>query len=62
MSDYLHDYFSNFTRVEKKLVISAVNVETGEYTPFNESVGVENIGMITRASASIPFVFPPTPF
>ena len=59
---YLDDYFTNFTKIEKKLVIAAVDVESGEYMPFNETVGIENLGTIIRASASIPFVFEPTEF
>lgn len=62
MTDYMNDYFGNFTAIEKKVVISAVDVESGEYTPFDESVGIENLGTIIRASASIPFAFEPTHF
>jgi len=62
MSAYLDGVLANFTQIEKKLVISAVDVESGIYHPFDESVGKENLGMIVRASASIPFAFAPTPF
>jgi len=62
MTDYLNDYFTNFTAIEKKVVISAVDVESGEYTTFDEKVGIENLGTVIRASASIPFAFEPTHF
>ena len=62
MTNYLNDYFTNFTDIGKKLVISAVDVESGEYTSFTENVGLENLGTIIRASASIPFAFEPTHF
>ena len=60
MTPYLNDYFSNFTKIEKKVVINAVDVESGEYMPFDESEGIEALGTLIRASASIPFVFEPT--
>ena len=62
MAAYLDEYFTNFTKIEKKVVISAVDVESGMYHPFDESIGLENLGTIVRASSSIPFAFPPTPF
>jgi len=64
MSNYLDEYFKGlpFGKIEKKVVISAVDVESGEYTPFTEEVGLENLGTIIRASASIPFAFEPTHF
>ena len=60
MTDYLNDYFGNFTSIEKKVVLSAVDVESGMYTPFDETEGIENLGTLIRASASIPFAFEPT--
>lgn len=62
MSAYLDDYFKDFEKIEKMVVLSAVDVNTGIYTPFDESVGLQNLGTIVRASSSIPGVFPPTPF
>jgi len=62
MTDYLNDYFGNFTQIEKKVVLSAVDVESGEYTRFDESMGIENLGTIVRASSSIPVAFPPTEY
>lgn len=62
MTDYLNDWFSDYERIEKKVVISAVDVEQGTYMPFDESVGIDNLGTIIRASASIPFAFEPTHF
>lgn len=62
MTDYLNDYFGNFTSIEKRVVLSAVDVESGAYHPFDESIGIENLGTIIRASASIPFAFEPTEF
>jgi len=62
MESYLNDYFANFTDIEKKLEISAVNVETGEFKCFDESITLKNLGRIIRASSSIPFAFPPTEF
>jgi len=61
-TDYLNDYFGNFTAIEKKVVLSAVDVESGAYHPFDESIGIDNLGTIIRASASIPFAFEPTEF
>ena len=64
MTDYLNEYFNDpqygFKGIEKKVVISAVDVESGLYTPFDETEGLENLGTIIRASASIPFAFEPT--
>ena len=62
MTNYMDDYFKDFDGIKKKVVISAVDVESGVYTPFDESVGIENLGTIVRASASIPFAFEPTHF
>ena len=62
MTAYMNDYFKDFPQIEKKVVISAVDVESGEFTPFDESMGVENLGTIIRASASIPFAFEPTEY
>ena len=62
MTDYLNDYFKDFKGIEKKVVLSAVDVESGLYHPFDESIGIENLGTIVRASASIPFAFEPTEF
>jgi predicted patatin/cPLA2 family phospholipase len=57
---YFNNYFANFTKIEKKLVIAAVDVESGEYTTFNETVGIENLSTIIHASTAIPFLFEPT--
>jgi len=62
MSAYLGDYFKDFEKIEKKVVLSAVNVNTGEYTPFDETIGIENLGLAAQCSASIPFAFSPTEF
>jgi len=43
-------------------VISSGDVNTGAYHAFNESVGIENLGTVIKASASIPGAFPPTHF
>ena len=52
----------NATKFHRKLVVSSASVLTGTYHAFNESVGLENLGTIIKASASIPAVFPPTAF
>jgi predicted acylesterase/phospholipase RssA len=62
MEDYLNEYFTNFTQIERKMVISAADVEEGSYVEFKEDIGMENLGRIIRASSSIPFAFEPTPF
>lgn len=62
MEEYLNDYFADFDGIQKMVVLSAVDVESGVYTPFDESVGIENLGRVTRASTSIPFAFEPTNF
>jgi predicted acylesterase/phospholipase RssA len=62
MTAYLDSYFKNFTTIERKLVVSAVDVNTGSYTTFTEEVGLEDLGTVIRASASIPFVFEPTAY
>lgn len=62
MTAYLDSYFKNFTAIERKLVVSAVDVNTGSYTTFTEEVGLEDLGTVIRASASIPFVFEPTAY
>ena len=51
-----------FESIPKKVMISAVNVETGEYTTFDESVGIDDLGTVIRASTSIPFAFEPTEY
>lgn len=50
------------TKIHRKLVISAGDVNTGSYHAFNESVGIENLATVIKASASIPGAFPPTHF
>ena len=62
MQTGFEDYLKGFEKIEKKLVITTVNVNTGEYTPFTESVGIDNLATIMRASSSVPFGFPPTAF
>merc|ERR1719246_424171 len=62
MTSYLNEYFTNFTDIGKMVAISAVDIESGEYHTFTEEVGLENLGTIIRASASIPFAFEPTHF
>ena len=53
---------TNATKIYRKLVVSSASVKTGAYHAFNESVGLENLATIIKASASIPGVFPPTPY
>ena len=53
---------TNATKIHRKLVISSGDVNTGAYHAFNESVGIENLGTVIKASASIPGAFPPTHF
>jgi predicted acylesterase/phospholipase RssA len=60
MTAYLDAYFSNFTAIERKLVVSAVDVNTGAYKTFTEDVGLKDLGTVIRASTSIPFFFEPT--
>ena len=43
---------------QRKLVISAVDVETGSYTTFTEKEPLENLPGAVVSSASIPFIFP----
>ena len=62
MTAYLNDYFKDFPGIQKKVVLSAVDVESGLYHPFDESVGIGNLGTVIRASTSIPFAFEPTYF
>jgi predicted patatin/cPLA2 family phospholipase len=62
MTAYLDNYFANFTAIERKLVISAVDVNTGLYKTFTENVGLKDLGTVIRASTSIPFMFEPTLF
>ena len=57
MVHYLDKYFANFEKIQKKLVLSAVDVETGEFTRFDETMGLENLGLLIRASGSVPVVF-----
>jgi len=59
MVDYLDKYFADFEKIEKKLVLSALDVESGEFTRFNETMGIENLGLLIRASGSVPVVFNP---
>jgi len=43
---------------QRRMVVSAVDVETGSYTTFTEKEPKEKIPAAVLASASIPFVFP----
>lgn len=40
------------------MVVSAVDIETGSYTTFDEKTPFSEIASAVVASASIPFVFP----
>jgi len=62
MTAYLDNYFANFTAMKRKLVILAVDVNTGLYKTFTENVGLKDLGTVIRASTSIPFMFEPTLF
>lgn len=52
--------FANFTEgIQRELIVTAVNVETGLYTQFDNSQPAEQWPLAVKASSSIPFVFPP---
>lgn len=54
------EVFANFTEgVQRELIVTAVNVETGLYTQFDNSQPAEQWPLAVKASSSIPFVFPP---
>ena len=60
MENYLADFFQNFDKIERKITLAAMNIETGEYTRWDESIGLENLPRVIRASGSVPFFFSPT--
>jgi predicted acylesterase/phospholipase RssA len=51
-----------FGKVARKLVVSAVDVNTGKYVTFDESTPFEDVSTVVAASSSIPFLFPPTKY
>lgn len=45
---------------KKRVSLSAVNIETGEYTEFNQNnMDFKELAFAAKSSGSIPFVFPP---
>jgi len=45
---------------KRKVVLSAANVDTGEYTEFNQkTIPFTDLAKAAFSSSSIPFVFPP---
>lgn len=57
---YLTDLIKPFGSVKKRLVVSAVNANNGEYVTFKEDMPFDDISKYVVASASIPFIFPHT--
>eukprot|EP00347_Sterkiella_histriomuscorum_P008922 403343227 len=51
-----------FGKVAKKLVVSAVDVNSGKYITFDETMPFSDLPTAVLASSSIPFLFPPTKF
>uniref|UniRef100_A0A7S3IDM7 PNPLA domain-containing protein n=1 Tax=Strombidium inclinatum TaxID=197538 RepID=A0A7S3IDM7_9SPIT len=62
--DFLKDVITatGSTKIYRKLVVSAGDVESGAYHQFNESVGIDRLPYAIKASASIPGAFPPQEF
>ncbi|CDW71376.1 patatin-like phospholipase family protein [Stylonychia lemnae] len=58
----LQNALSQFKQLGKKLVVAAVDVNTGQYVTFDEQIPMKDVPTAILASASIPFVFPPTVF
>ncbi len=44
--------------IHRRVVVSAVDSNTGKYSPYTEAVGVAEFAKVVVASGSVPFVFP----
>ena len=57
--NFLQKMTSPFTSIKRRVVMSAVNADTGEYTDFTrDNIDVWELPHAAVSSASIPFVFP----
>ncbi|CDW71375.1 patatin-like phospholipase family protein [Stylonychia lemnae] len=50
--------YTSFGSVKRKTVVSSVDVNTGQYVIFDDSMPFSDLPLLTVASASIPFIFP----
>lgn len=51
-------YFVDFGSVKRKTVVSSVDVNTGKYVTFDDTMPFKDFPLLVIASASIPFIFP----
>jgi hypothetical protein len=58
MVKFAHELFDN-TGYKRGLILSAVDINTGEIVIFDETISAEHRAMAVIASASIPLMFPP---
>ena len=56
--DLVTGFYNQFKTVKRRTVVSAVDVNTGEYVLYNQTMPYEDLPLLTIASGSIPFVFP----
>eukprot|EP00351_Strombidinopsis_sp_SopsisLIS2011_P000734 CAMPEP_0116883870 /NCGR_PEP_ID=MMETSP0463-20121206/16536_1 /TAXON_ID=181622 /ORGANISM="Strombidinopsis sp, Strain SopsisLIS2011" /LENGTH=97 /DNA_ID=CAMNT_0004539355 /DNA_START=225 /DNA_END=518 /DNA_ORIENTATION=+ len=55
--DYITETLSNFTAIERKVVVAAVNANDGSYATYDENTPYKNWPHAVVSSASIPLVF-----
>lgn len=55
--DYITDTLSNFTAIERKVVVAAVDANSGAYTRYDETTPYEDFPLAVVSSASIPLFF-----
>lgn len=48
----------DFGSVKRKTVVSSVDVNTGKYVTFDDTMPFKDFPLLVIASASIPFIFP----
>ena len=57
---FMQHTINKFDHFERRVTVAAVNIETGEFTEFNnDNINFRELAMAAKSSASIPFVFPP---
>lgn len=56
--NFITNIFKTFGSIKRKLVVASVDVNTGAYVTFDESMAFTKLPTYVVASASIPFIFP----
>lgn len=51
-------FFNQYGSIKRKTVVSSVDVNSGEYVVFDDSMPFSDFPLLVVSSASIPFIFP----